>query len=87
MVYVNMRYLHLNIFLFFLFSAFKQESSPGPIYRIDSRITKTGMDGTPAYSMLGQTKDQSKLQALKYAAVSLFSTGWLIKRQKKVGIL
>lgn len=39
-------------------SSFKQESSPGPIYRIDSRITKTGMDGTPAYSMLGQTKDQ-----------------------------
>lgn len=36
-------------------------SSPGPRYYIDSKITRHGKDGTPAYSMLGRMKYQSKL--------------------------
>ncbi|XP_076828174.1 outer dense fiber protein 3-like protein 2a [Brachyhypopomus gauderio] len=32
------------------------DSSPGPLYHVDSRITRFGRDGTPSYSMLGRTK-------------------------------
>jgi len=40
-------------------NTFKDDCSPGPQYKIDPRITKTGLDGTPAYSILGQQKDQA----------------------------
>uniref|UniRef100_A0A8C9R587 CIMAP1 family member D n=1 Tax=Scleropages formosus TaxID=113540 RepID=A0A8C9R587_SCLFO len=32
------------------------DSSPGPRYHIDAKITRFGKDGTPAYSILGRTK-------------------------------
>ncbi|KAL4000412.1 CDP-diacylglycerolhypothetical proteininositol 3-phosphatidyltransferase [Sarotherodon galilaeus] len=37
------------------------DSSPGPRYHIDARITRFGKDGTPAYSMLGKVKAQKEL--------------------------
>lgn len=37
------------------------DSSPGPLYHIDAKITRFGKDGTAAYSMLGRVKAQSKL--------------------------
>lgn len=38
------------------------DSSPGPKYHIDAKITRFGRDGTPAYSMLGRMKAESKFQ-------------------------
>ncbi len=38
------------------------DSSPGPQYHVDAKITRFGRDGTPAYSMLGRMKAQSKLE-------------------------
>ncbi|XP_066536444.1 outer dense fiber protein 3-like protein 2a [Hoplias malabaricus] len=32
------------------------DSSPGPLYRVDGKITRFGRDGTPSYSMLGRKK-------------------------------
>lgn len=37
------------------------DSSPGPQYHVDAKITRFGKDGTPAYSILGRMKGQSKL--------------------------
>ncbi|XP_061636495.1 outer dense fiber protein 3-like protein 2b isoform X2 [Phyllopteryx taeniolatus] len=37
------------------------DSSPGPQYHIDAKMTRLGRDGTPAYSMLGRTKAQKRL--------------------------
>ncbi|XP_038572916.1 outer dense fiber protein 3-like protein 2b [Micropterus salmoides] len=37
------------------------DSSPGPQYHIDAKITRFGRDGTPAYSMLGRIKAQREL--------------------------
>uniref|UniRef100_A0A3Q1F0J0 CIMAP1 family member D n=1 Tax=Acanthochromis polyacanthus TaxID=80966 RepID=A0A3Q1F0J0_9TELE len=34
------------------------DSSPGPRYHVDAKITRYGKDGTPAYSMLGRMKAQ-----------------------------
>ncbi|KAM3875629.1 outer dense fiber protein 3-like protein 2b isoform 1-T1 [Diretmus argenteus] len=36
------------------------DSSPGPRYYVDAKITRFGRDGTPAYSMLGRMKEASK---------------------------
>uniref|UniRef100_A0A3Q3X7K8 Uncharacterized protein n=1 Tax=Mola mola TaxID=94237 RepID=A0A3Q3X7K8_MOLML len=38
------------------------DSSPGPKYNVDAKITRFGRDGTPAYSMLGRLKAKSKFQ-------------------------
>lgn len=38
-------------------SMFKKDCSPGPGYKVDPRITKDGVDGTPSYSILGRQKD------------------------------
>ncbi|KAI4886277.1 hypothetical protein NFI96_010604 [Prochilodus magdalenae] len=32
------------------------DSSPGPLYHVDAKITRHGRDGTPSYSMLGRKK-------------------------------
>ncbi|XP_029284708.1 outer dense fiber protein 3-like protein 2b isoform X2 [Cottoperca gobio] len=37
------------------------DSSPGPQYHIDAKITRFGRDGTPAYSMLGRVRAQNEL--------------------------
>ncbi|XP_035509615.1 outer dense fiber protein 3-like protein 2b [Morone saxatilis] len=37
------------------------DSSPGPRYHIDAKITRFGRDGTPAYSMLGRMKAEKEL--------------------------
>ncbi|TMS20133.1 Outer dense fiber protein 3-like protein 2 [Larimichthys crocea] len=37
------------------------DSSPGPQYHIDAKITRFGKDGTPAYSMLGRMKAEKEL--------------------------
>ncbi|XP_050933196.1 outer dense fiber protein 3-like protein 2b [Lates calcarifer] len=37
------------------------DSSPGPQYCVDAKITRFGKDGTPSYSMLGRTKLQNEL--------------------------
>nr|XP_020462731.1 outer dense fiber protein 3-like protein 2 isoform X1 [Monopterus albus] len=37
------------------------DSSPGPLYHVDAKITRFGKDGTPAYSMLGRMKTQKEL--------------------------
>ncbi|XP_029938597.1 outer dense fiber protein 3-like protein 2b [Salarias fasciatus] len=37
------------------------DSSPGPKYHIDAKITRFGKDGTPAHSMLGRVKAQKEL--------------------------
>ncbi|KAM4575653.1 outer dense fiber protein 3-like protein 2b isoform 1-T1 [Fundulus diaphanus] len=34
------------------------DSSPGPQYHVDAKMTRFGKDGTPAYSMLSRTKGQ-----------------------------
>ena len=39
--------------------------SPGPAYHVDPRMTRTGMDGTPEYSMLARQKDLSKIYILR----------------------
>lgn len=39
-------------------SMFSSDCSPGPGYKIDPRITRAGVDGTPSYSMLGRQRDQ-----------------------------
>lgn len=41
------------------------DSSPGPQYHIDAKITRFGRDGTPAYSILGRVKAQSKFLFIK----------------------
>ncbi|XP_061681456.1 outer dense fiber protein 3-like protein 2b isoform X3 [Syngnathoides biaculeatus] len=41
-------------------SMFCVDSSPGPQYHIDAKMTRLGRDGTPAYSMLGRTKTQKR---------------------------
>ncbi|XP_062848898.1 outer dense fiber protein 3-like protein 2a [Trichomycterus rosablanca] len=33
-----------------------EDSSPGPRYHVDGKITRFGRDGTPSYSMLGRKK-------------------------------
>ncbi|XP_071167269.1 ciliary microtubule associated protein 1A-like [Mytilus galloprovincialis] len=35
----------------------KRDINPGPAYYIDPKITKTGADGTPIYSMLARQRD------------------------------
>ncbi|XP_023699330.2 outer dense fiber protein 3-like protein 2b isoform X1 [Paramormyrops kingsleyae] len=35
---------------------FSVDSSPGPKYHVDAKITRFGRDGTPAYSMLGRMR-------------------------------
>ncbi|XP_060934870.1 outer dense fiber protein 3-like protein 2b [Limanda limanda] len=42
------------------------DSSPGPRYHVDSKITRFGKDGTPSFSMLGRTKEQSKFPPLHF---------------------
>ncbi|XP_076009393.1 outer dense fiber protein 3-like protein 2b [Genypterus blacodes] len=37
------------------------DSSPGPQYRVDAKMTRHGRDGTPAYSMLGRLKPTKEL--------------------------
>ncbi|XP_030290135.1 outer dense fiber protein 3-like protein 2b [Sparus aurata] len=37
------------------------DSSPGPKYHIDAKVTRFGRDGTPAYSMLGRMKAEKEL--------------------------
>ncbi len=32
------------------------DSSPGPRYHVDAKMTRFGRDGTPSYSMLGRKK-------------------------------
>ncbi|KAL7876497.1 hypothetical protein AOLI_G00114600 [Acnodon oligacanthus] len=32
------------------------DSSPGPLYHVDAKVTRFGRDGTPSYSMLGRKK-------------------------------
>ena len=50
-----------NVSFYFLdLSVFSSDCSPGPGYKIDPRITRAGVDGTPSYSMLGRQRDQRK---------------------------
>ncbi|XP_036410152.1 outer dense fiber protein 3-like protein 2a [Megalops cyprinoides] len=35
------------------------DSSPGPQYRIDAKMTRFGRDGTPSYSMLGRARSSA----------------------------
>lgn len=37
------------------------DSSPGPKYHVDAKITRFGKDGTPSYSMLGRMKKASMI--------------------------
>ncbi|XP_033820856.1 outer dense fiber protein 3-like protein 2b [Periophthalmus magnuspinnatus] len=37
------------------------DSSPGPMYYINAKMTRFGKDGTPAYSMFGRMKSQKEL--------------------------
>ncbi|XP_037326687.2 outer dense fiber protein 3-like protein 2b [Pungitius pungitius] len=41
---------------------YRVDSSPGPQYHIDAKMTRFGRDGTPAYSMLGRVKAQKLFQ-------------------------
>jgi hypothetical protein len=38
-------------------SMFGKDISPGPVYFIDSRLSRHGKDGTPSYSILGRQRD------------------------------
>lgn len=62
----------------FLCTVYRVDSSPGPQYHIDAKITRFGKDGTPAYSMLGRMKAQSKLLLLIIFSIILFAldTAW-----------
>ena len=40
------------------------DSSPGPRYHVDAKMTRFGRDGTPSFSMLGRMKEQSKFLPL-----------------------
>jgi hypothetical protein len=40
---------------------FKDECSPGPAYNPNSRITREGKDGTPAYSLYSRHADNNKI--------------------------
>jgi len=37
--------------------AYNSECSPGPVYFVNSRVTRHGTDGTPSYSMLGRQRE------------------------------
>lgn len=50
----------LNAFWVVLF----EDSSPGPRYHVDGKITRFGRDGTPSYSMLGRKKVGGENDAL-----------------------
>lgn len=39
---------------------FKKDNSPGPKYRIDPAMTRTGKNGEPHYSMLARPRDQNQ---------------------------
>ncbi|XP_037830088.1 outer dense fiber protein 3-like protein 2b isoform X2 [Kryptolebias marmoratus] len=39
-----------------LIAVYSVDSSPGPRYHVDPKITRFGKDGTPAYSILGRMK-------------------------------
>ena len=55
--------IEFNVIIFFCvldFLVFSSDCSPGPGYKIDPRITRAGVDGTPSYSMLGRQRDQRK---------------------------
>ncbi|KAK3546205.1 hypothetical protein QTP70_025220 [Hemibagrus guttatus] len=41
-----------------------EDSSPGPRYHVDGKITRFGRDGTPSYSMLGRNKVGGESDAL-----------------------
>ncbi|KAM9831168.1 outer dense fiber protein 3-like protein 2b [Neosynchiropus ocellatus] len=40
---------------------FGVDSSPGPRYHVQAKMTRFGKDGTPAYSMLGRIKPRNEL--------------------------
>lgn len=50
----------LNTFFFlvvcFALTVYGIDSSPGPQYFVDAKVTRFGRDGTPAYSMLGRMR-------------------------------
>ena len=49
------------VFFIFIFSVFKTDCSPGPgQIKVESSITRVGLDGTPCYSMLGRQRDGCK---------------------------
>lgn len=52
------------------------DSSPGPKYHIDAKVTRFGRDGTPAYSMLGRMKAESKSQFIQNFQKSVILRGW-----------
>lgn len=59
--------------MFSLPAVYCVDSSPGPQYHIDAKITRFGRDGTPAYSMLGRMKAESKFQlTIKYIYICYF---------------
>lgn len=41
-----------------------EDSSPGPRYHVDDKITRFGRDGTPSYSMLGRKKVRGESDTL-----------------------
>jgi len=41
---------------------FDYESSPGPVYKPDDRVTKVGLDGTPKYSLYGRPTNLKQFQ-------------------------
>lgn len=56
----RVRWFNVFCFYFLDFLVFSSDCSPGPGYKIDPRITRAGVDGTPSYSMLGRQRDQRK---------------------------
>lgn len=40
------------------------DSSPGPQYHIDAKMTRFGRDGTPSYSMLGRKKKSGTVYSM-----------------------
>lgn len=60
---------HVNKNLFTLPAVYGVDSSPGPKYHIDAKISRFGKDGTPAYSMLGRMKAESKFSSVSLSTL------------------
>ncbi|MGH0181753.1 UNVERIFIED_CONTAM: hypothetical protein FKN15_024401 [Acipenser sinensis] len=58
------------------------DSSPGPRYYIDAKVTRFGRDGTPAYSMLGRIRDSSAFQTPGPGAYSPENAPHLNRQQR-----
>ena len=48
--------LCIPVIMLIAWAVYSIDSSPGPQYFVDAKITRFGRDGTPAYSMLGRMR-------------------------------